>query len=209
MTTIVFGPRAAALEAVRVINTRHRTVNGPGYSALDPELLMWVHATLVYSALAGYPAFIGRLSLAERDRYYQDTKEIGVLLGIPREMYPKGIDAFDGYLRGMIERGDVAVGDDARRIGRLVLEPRLPGVPTVAFAPLRAITAGLLPKPLRDDFDLPWGPAQRATFAACKLVLPRLVRVAPEPIRWLPPARQAYRRLRATRLTSRMASRTG
>jgi uncharacterized protein (DUF2236 family) len=205
--TIVFGPRPAALQAVHVINARHRTVNGPGYSAMEPELLMWVHATLVYSALQGYPAFIRRLSPVERDGYYQDTKEIGVLLGIPRDMYPRDIDAFDAYLWGMIDRGGVAVGDDARRLARFVLEPRLPGVPTVAFAPLRAITAALLPAPLRDGYDLPFGPAQRATFTACKVALPRLVGIAPKPIRWLPPARGAYRRLGATRLTSSVASR--
>ena len=47
---IVFGPRATAMEAVRAINTRHHGVRGPGYSAMDPELLLWVHATLVYAA---------------------------------------------------------------------------------------------------------------------------------------------------------------
>src|SRR5439155_18823090 len=47
--TIVFGSRRAAMHAIRLINTRHRAVKGAGYSALDPELLMWVHATLVYS----------------------------------------------------------------------------------------------------------------------------------------------------------------
>src|SRR3984893_4385976 len=49
-----FGPRPAAMEAVRAINSRHRTVRGPGYSAMDPELLLWVHATLVYSSIRGY-----------------------------------------------------------------------------------------------------------------------------------------------------------
>src|SRR2546429_5992049 len=56
---IVFGPRPAALEAVRAINTRHRSVRGPGYSATDPDLLLWVHATLVFSAIRGYRALVG------------------------------------------------------------------------------------------------------------------------------------------------------
>lgn len=207
--TIVYGPRAAALQAVRVINARHRAVNGPGYSALDPELLLWVHATLVYSALQGYAAFIGPLNRVERDGYYQDTKEIGALLGIPRDIYPEDIDAFDAYLWEMINGGAVAVGDDARRMGRFVLEPRLPGVPGFTFAPLRAITAALLPAPLREGYAMQFGPGRRATFAACKVALPRLVRIMPKPIRWLPPARDGYRRLGASRLTSRMASRAG
>src|ERR1700736_2508880 len=136
---IVFGPRPAAMEAVRAINSRHRTVRGPGYSAMDPELLLWVHATLVYSAIRGYRALVGPLSDAEADQYYQDTKEIGVLLGIPREMYPARVDAFDAYLQGMIDSREVAVGADARRMADHVLHPELRGVPRLAFAPLGVI----------------------------------------------------------------------
>jgi uncharacterized protein (DUF2236 family) len=193
---IVFGPRPAAMQAVRAINATHRTVRGPGYAATDPELLLWVHATLVYSAIRGYRALVGPLSEAEADQYYQDTKEIGVLLGIPRDTYPAQLDAFDAYLQEMIDSGEVAVGPDARRMAKFVLRPSFRGVPRVAFAPLTVITAGLLPPGLREGYGLKWGRAQRAAFAACRAGVPRLVKIVPEPVRWLPPARRAYRRLR-------------
>ena len=193
---IVFGPRPAALEAVRAINARHRSVRGPGYSATDPELLLWVHATLVYSAIRGYRALVGPLTDAEADRYYQDTKEIGVLLGIPREIFPERVDAFEAYLERMIESREVAVGAQARLMADLVLRPSFRGVPRLAFAPLTAITAGLLPPRLRDGYELKWGRPQRAVFAACRAGLPRLVAIAPGPVRLLPPARLAYRRLK-------------
>ena len=193
---IVFGPRPAALEAVRAINTRHRSVRGPGYSATDPDLLLWVHATLVFSAIRGYRALVGPLSDAEADQYYQDTKEIGVLLGIPREIYPERMDAFEAYLQGMIDSREVAVGTEARRMADLVLRPSFRGVPRLAFAPLSVITAGLLPPALREGYGLKWGRPQRAAFAACRTALPRVVAMAPGAVRLLPPARQAYRRLR-------------
>src|SRR5207302_5748421 len=113
---IVFGPRQEAMQAVRAINLRHRSVRGPGYSAMDPELLLWVHGTLVYSAIRGYRALVGPLTDAEADRYYQDTKEIGVLLGIPRALYPQRVEAFETYLEGMIDSREVAVGQAARRM---------------------------------------------------------------------------------------------
>ena len=194
--TIVFGPRAAAMQAVRLINARHRTIEGPGYSALDPDLLMWVHATLVYSGLRTYRAFVGPLSAADANRYYQDTKEIGVLLGIPREMYPANLEAFDAYLDGLIEGGELTVGADTREMGWLVLRPRIRRVPGIAFLPMHIITAGLLPPRLRADYGLHWGGAQRVAFATGRLALARLVAIAPEPIRWLPYARHAYRRLK-------------
>src|SRR2546430_14094540 len=59
---IVFGPRPAALEAARAINNRHRTVRGPSYFATDPDLLLWGHATLVFSAIRRYRAPVGPLS---------------------------------------------------------------------------------------------------------------------------------------------------
>lgn len=194
---IVFGPRPAAMDAVRAINTRHRSVRGPGYSATDPELLLWVHATLVYSAIQGYRALVGPLSAADADRYYQDTKEIGVLLGIPRDLYPARVDAFDAYLHDMIDGGALGVGADARQMAQAVLQPGFRGVPQVAFAPLTIITAGLLPARLRDAYELSWGKMERSAFAACRRILPRLVAIAPEPVRLLPSARDAYRRLAA------------
>jgi uncharacterized protein (DUF2236 family) len=193
---IVFGPRRAAMEAARAVNARHRMVRGPGYSATDPELLLWVHATLVYSAIHGYRALVGPLTDAEADQYYQDTKEIGVLLGIPRGLYPQQFGGLEAYLERMIDSREVAVGEDARRMAELVLRPSFRGVPRLAFAPLAVITAGLLPTELREAYGLKWGRAQRAAFAACRAGLPRLVAIAPQPVRWLAPARDAYRRLR-------------
>jgi uncharacterized protein (DUF2236 family) len=191
----VFGSRQQAVEAARVVNRRHDAVQGPGYSAKDRDLLMWVQATLVYSAIRAYRLFVGPLTDGEADRYYQETKEIGILLGIPREMHPASLDGFNRYLDAMIQGGDVRVEADALRMGRLVLQPRFAGVPQMAFAPLTIITAGLLPPALRQGYGLKWGRAERAAFAACRTILPRLVAIAPEPVRWLPPARDAYRRL--------------
>ena len=41
---IVFGDRETAQAAARAVNRAHGRVRGAGYSALDPDLLLWVHA---------------------------------------------------------------------------------------------------------------------------------------------------------------------
>src|SRR2546427_8601841 len=69
---IVFGERETALAAARSVNQVHARVRGDGYSALDPDLLLWVHATLVDSALVTYQAFVGRLTSREREDFYQE-----------------------------------------------------------------------------------------------------------------------------------------
>src|SRR4030081_2124382 len=48
---IVFGDRETALTAARAVNQVHAKVRGTGYRALDPDLLLWVHATLADTAL--------------------------------------------------------------------------------------------------------------------------------------------------------------
>ncbi|HCJ35278.1 MAG TPA: DUF2236 domain-containing protein, partial [Ktedonobacter sp.] len=48
--------------------------------ASDPELLLWVFATLIDTILYTYPIFIGPLSLQEQEQYYQESKTIGHLL---------------------------------------------------------------------------------------------------------------------------------
>src|SRR5690242_20895899 len=59
---IVFGDRETALAAARAVNQAHAKVRGRSYRALDPDLLLWVHATLVDSALVTYETFVKRLT---------------------------------------------------------------------------------------------------------------------------------------------------
>src|SRR5205809_350419 len=47
---IVFGDRETALAAARSVNRVHQHVRGESYSALDTDLLLWVHATMVDTA---------------------------------------------------------------------------------------------------------------------------------------------------------------
>src|SRR3954464_1731513 len=56
--TIVFGSEADAREVARRIARVHDHVTGPGYAANDPALLLWVHATLVDTALRIYQRFV-------------------------------------------------------------------------------------------------------------------------------------------------------
>src|SRR3989442_15982041 len=98
-------------------------------------------------------------------------------------------------MEGLIEGGEISVGEGAREMGWRVLRPRIRRVPRIAFAQMEVITAGLLPPRLRDEYGLAWGRAQRVAFSTFRVGLAGLVALAPVPIRWLPPARHAYRRL--------------
>ena len=99
---IVFGDRETALAAARAVNQTHGRVRGERYRALDPDLLLWVHATLVDSALATYETFVKPLPAREREDFYQESKVLGTLLGIPEDHFPAGLRQFEDYVAGIV-----------------------------------------------------------------------------------------------------------
>jgi uncharacterized protein (DUF2236 family) len=191
---LTFGTRSEALAAAHQINVVHQRVRGIGYQATDPRLLLWVHATLIDSALVTYEAFVGPVSGSDREAYYQESKLVGGLLGLANSRYPGTITEFEAYLGGMLGGPELLVDRRARELARAVLRPSINRVPPPVFRPLEAITAGLLPASLRLDYDLRWGPVEQLGFAAVRSALPRVLRVLPRRFRQVPPARTARTR---------------
>jgi uncharacterized protein (DUF2236 family) len=174
--TIVFGTEEQVDLVARQLWAVHERITGPGYHANDPELLMWVHATLVDTALRVHARFLRSLSGRDAERYYQDSVVVAEVLGVPRELQPPDLVAFHRYMRHMV--GSLEVTDTARELADAVLHPRLPFVaePGMAFA--RSLTAGLLPRPLRQQFGLGWDRNRKAALllagAASRTLLPRV-----------------------------------
>ena len=187
---IVFGDRETAEAAARAVNRVHGRVRGEGYRALDPDLLLWVHATLVDSALVTYETFVQRLEQHEREAFYQESKVLGELLRIPRASFPERLSGFRSYMESMLDAGPVRVSEQARSLGRLVLRPRLPLLPGPAMIPFEVITAGLLPPTLRSQYGLPWGPGRQRAYRAAVRAVPKVVALAPPVLRvWPLPGR--------------------
>jgi uncharacterized protein (DUF2236 family) len=189
-----FGDRREVLDAAQAINRVHHGVHGTGYSALDPSLLFWVHATLIDSALVAYETFVEPLRPRERDEYFKEAQYVGRLLGVPPAFYPGDFGGFERYRDGMLAGSELRVDARARGLATSVLRPRVRGVPDAAWAPIRTVTAGLLPRSLRDAYGLPWGRRQRAAFAGARWGLPRLIPLLPAGLRTVPHARSQQRR---------------
>jgi uncharacterized protein (DUF2236 family) len=187
---IVFGDRETALAAARGVNQVHARVKGQDYRALDPDLLLWVHATLMDTALVTYETFVKPLLAHEREEFYSEFKLLGELLGIPRERFPHTLSDFDAYLEEMITSGPVHVDKRARELARLVLRPRLRLLPGPAMIPFGVVTAGLLPPALRTEYGLAWGPGRQRAYRLAVRTVPRLVALTPPLLRvWPLPGR--------------------
>jgi len=182
---IVFGDRETALTAARNVNRAHARVKGRDYSALDPDLLLWVHATLVDSALVTYETFVRRLSAAQREEFYQQMNVAAEMLGVPRSKFPPTFADFREYVNDMVAT-ELEVGETAMELSRLVVRPRVLRLPGAVFVPLELVTTGLLPPSLREQYRLPWGHGHRRVFGFLTRALPRLVAVTPPVLRVWP-----------------------
>lgn len=81
-----YGPTEAAQARVAMVTRMHRSVagltpEGQAYSALDPELLAWVHITAGWGFLNAYGRYVAPLSAADRDRYYTEGARLGRMFG--------------------------------------------------------------------------------------------------------------------------------
>ncbi|HKF90255.1 MAG TPA: oxygenase MpaB family protein, partial [Acidimicrobiia bacterium] len=116
----------AACEAVRRIHDRIHGVDpvtGRTYSAHDPDLLLWIHAVEVHSAVFSYRSYAGRLSGEDADRYVDEMVRVAELLGLPSDIAPRSMGELRDYLRG-VEGLQLTPG--ARESMRLILSPPMP-----------------------------------------------------------------------------------
>lgn len=186
MYTVVYGTEAEARVVAAQVRAVHDRVTGAGYQANDPELLLWVHATLVDTSLRVYRRFLGPLPPGDAERYYAESMIVGEVLGVPQEVQPPDLAAFTAYVGDMVRT--LAVGDVARRLASAILHPAVPPLAAPLFEIVRQVTVGLLPPPLRAGYGLRWDPARAAAFDAASVAarqvlprLPRLVRAVPSP----------------------------
>src|ERR1700681_1068335 len=148
---IVFGDRETALSAARSVNQVHANVRGRDYRALDPDLLLWVYATLADTALVTYEAFVKPLLAHEREEFHQEFKLLGELLGIPRDLFPDTVHDFDEYMKRMVSSGLVRVDARARELAEQVMRAPTRLLPGPVMIPLNVITTGLLTPALREQ----------------------------------------------------------
>lgn len=198
---ITFGTTAEAVAAAERINDVHRRVRGVDpvtgrpYDGLDPDLLLWVHACLVDSALLFERLTVGRLTRAERQRFHEEQMVAAELLLLPRERVPPTVEALRAYIEEVVAGDTLVVTDAARTVARLFREiPR-----EATWRPvLRAVAwwaFGTLPPRLREAYGVRWGPAPEASLRA-SLRLLRLVRPAiPRRYRRIVPAERARLRV--------------
>ena len=203
MLALTFGSDDEARRAAARINAIHDRVHGQiaarhgahaagaSYSAHDPELLAWVHATLLDSFLLTFRLFVADLTEGECDRYCAESSRIEPLLGIPSGRLPRSHEALQRYLASMLATEEISVTDTARALAHAVLYPGLawPARPLTALS--RLLTVGLLPPAMRAAYHLTWSLRRERAFRLIAATSRRSLPLVPALLRHWPTARRA------------------
>src|ERR1700689_2695864 len=127
--TMLFGTRAQAAEASRQLYQLHTGIRGElpdavgpypqgqHYEANEVAALRWVYATLVESAILAYEFVLAPLSSADRHQYYEESKRMAALFGIPAAALPANWEAFTEYTAAMFASPQLSVDAAARALG--------------------------------------------------------------------------------------------
>jgi uncharacterized protein (DUF2236 family) len=211
MLAITFGTDGEREQALEGIRTIHRRVNGhlaagdgpfvggTRYSAEDPALLLWVHATLVESVLLTYEQVVAPLTDGERDRYCADSADVAIALGARADAVPRTWFALRAYLEDRYASGEIVVGTAARGLAAQVLAPMPGWIGRHAVTPIASLlAAGQLPPAIRSQYGFVWSEGRARRFRGVLWLLRLLRRVTPRRLAW-------WRRARRSRRLSRRA----
>jgi uncharacterized protein (DUF2236 family) len=151
-------------------------VTGRSYSANDPDLLLWIHAVEVHSAVFAYRSYAGRLSDEDADRYVDEMVRVAELLGMPGDIAPRTMGDLREYLRG-VEGLQATPG--ARESMRLIMYPPMPfPLRPLWVLPASAAVASL-PRFARRMYGLPWFEPASLSVRAAMFGLTRFLNALP------------------------------
>ena len=180
----VFGDADLAATMAARVNHAHVPVHSSGttpeYNAFSPDLQLWVAATLYDTATHLHGLLYGPLDDETADAVYREYSRLGTSLQVPPELWPKGRAAFRDYWN---EQLTLLTTDAATRaVAHDLLHSRTAPIWYRAALPLaRLMTAGLLPPPVRELFELPWSARHQQRFdrvlGGIRLIYPRLPRL--------------------------------
>jgi uncharacterized protein (DUF2236 family) len=197
---VVFGTSRQADRAIARINAIHGAVRGTipesgvAYDARDPRLLLWVHATLVDTALRTYDRFVAPLGPGEAQAYHAEARQIAVRLGTPEAVVPETLVELRAFMSGMVASGEVRVSPTALGL-RDAVRYSTAFPPRFVWDAAHLASDSVMHPELRRQYGIPWSPAREAGVAGLAALTRRALPLVPPPLRYVPQARTAARRL--------------
>ena len=195
-----FGTKDEAQHAADRINKLHTVINGTDpvtgerYDALDPELLLWVHACLEESTVMFYERTVRPLTDDQKQRFHEENLAAAQLVLLPRDRVPATYDAMTGYINRVVHSDRLVITDVAREVADLIRGEPVPRhlKPIWKFISFAAV--GTLPPRVQELYGYEWTDRKARLLDANMRVLKRVRPHLPRRFRLILPARVALRR---------------
>jgi uncharacterized protein (DUF2236 family) len=197
------GPGAE--QTARAVRGYHEQIkgtmpSGERYSALNPEVFHWAHATFVEGLIYGFSDILGPFSRAEQEQLYAESRQWYRLYGMSMVNVPETLDEFDAYwdhyVADVLEPTPFS-GWLVEAFRRPPPPPGLTWLPAPLWRPLSRVggqaavvlATERLPERVRHELALPWTRAHRVeavllrrTLRTLNNLLPRHRRYHPRPL---------------------------
>jgi uncharacterized protein (DUF2236 family) len=197
---VAFGSSHRAQSAMAHLNAIHRSVSGTvpesgtPYTALDPVLLLWVHATLIDTALRIYETYVEPLTVDEMDGYLAESRPVAVELGVPERDFPESVAALRAWMADRVASGAVEVTPTARALSESVLYPS-PFPPRFVWTAAHLVSFSVLPPSILDAYGIPWNARRSRAMSRVARVTRAALPLLPGALRYVPAWRAANRRV--------------
>lgn len=200
-STMTFGTQQEATDAADRINRLHTkisgidSVTGERYDALDPDLLLWVHACLEVSSVYFFERTVRTLSHEERDRYHRENLVAARLMLLSPETVPATYADLERYVADLIESGRLMRTDVSDNVAELVKTGPVPAALKPIWAFIRFAAFGTLPPDLQRLYGVKWSRARQRWLDVNLRFLGRVRPFLPRRYRLIGPARWAYEKI--------------
>ena len=206
MRELIYGDRDTSLAAIKRVNHIHSGVHGSmsegtsffsvgtPYSAANPELVLWVYATLVDTSLKAYSIFVRRLAPEEEQAYYLESRIIAKIFGAHDELIPSDLTSFQEYFTDMLNGPVLEITPTARGLAEDIIHPPIRGLPATLGDIISVPTLALLPKQLRERYDFRWDSKRELAWSIARRSIRRTLPFVPKLVRLNKSARKAERR---------------
>jgi uncharacterized protein (DUF2236 family) len=200
-----------AAQTAREVRDYHLTVKGVDrrgkhYSALNPDVYFWAHATFVMSTVVVAEYFGRPMTRGEKEQIYAEGVQWYAMYGLSMRPVPPDWPSFEAYFermcRDVLEVNKAAL--DVLDITAIAKLPQLRWLPDPLWAAVRWPvtrlslwqTAGVFPPVIRDKLGLRWTARDEALLRLLGRGVAAGWTLVPFDRRMHPRARDAWRRAR-------------
>ena len=205
---IAFGTKAEAEEMRARLSAVHGGVKGEvsegmagasKYSAFEPDLLMWVLATLIDASIKGYEFVWEPLNAERRENFYRDFRRFGTYFGLKEEVGPRDYREFVIYYDEMLSGDLLGSHELCAEVAAAVVRPPNPWRDRMLGRVVDFLPIETVPEKIRARLGLKSTGWSRARMKVLEKVAPVAFRTLPKWMMYYPESYRAERRLERTR----------